>query len=99
MCKLPSSEAELNELLKKEKARGYSQGHAAGRKKLDSDVLQCAKLAQRADFIDAAFLAVLPACMRSQNWQSHDGKPIATRDQRVDLAWSFAKRAWQTRGY
>lgn len=74
--------------LKKEEARSYSLGYAAGRRRLAKEDAR----AVLNDKWNAAFLASLAGCVNATNWKRAE-EPIITIRDRVLLAKEFANEA------
>ena len=70
----------------------YKRGYAAGRKRGATDVMERAKYVKQADKFNAAFLAVLPACVTAEGWRDGN-KVMASVPDRVALAVYFANEA------
>lgn len=83
--------------MNEDEKRGYSRGYSAGRKREKIAAAEMAKLvkelSEQQEFVDKAFLAALPVAMTITGWQTADGTPITTIEQRMELAASFARRA------
>lgn len=82
--------------IKAAEKRGYQNGYAAGRRRLESDLVNEAKYVNRQDFLDAAFLVALPSCILSHDW-SRGEKKITSLPDRTALAWDFAEAALKQR--
>lgn len=78
--------------IKAAEKRGYSKGYAAGRRRKARDLSDQRRRTEREAFRRRAFLAALPACIAAQGWKRGD-KPIASVDDRAQLAWDFAAAA------
>jgi hypothetical protein len=73
-------------------SRGYNAELRAGRSKRVRALNHVTESRAKAEFLQKAFLAALPAAFAAQGWQQ-GGKPISTVDDRVALAWRVAKEA------
>lgn len=81
-----------DEQLKAAERRGYSKGYIAGKRRKQREISLDRARREKQAFLDRAFLAVLPAAMTADNWQS-GGKPVLTTVERVRLARGWAKEA------
>jgi hypothetical protein len=82
----------MSDEIKNEKARGYSLGYAAGKKRAAKEDAAEELRVARAEKWNAAFLASLGGCVSQQHWTRGD-KPIVTLPDRVLLAKEFADEA------
>lgn len=84
--RLKVSESEM----KKIKQQGYSQGYAAGKKRLakENRAEELRKL--KNEFFNQALLTALPNCITAQGWKS-GGLPLTNVAQRTSLANDFAQ--------
>lgn len=82
--------------IKRAESRGYSRGYAAGKKRITREDAREAYRKSRQEFLDKAFLSVLPVAMQVQGWKFGD-QPIASSDDRIKLAAIWAKNALHQR--
>lgn len=87
-----------NDPTAKEAAREYARGYASGRKRTESDLVALAKLSDRQDFLERAFLVSLHPLVDSTGWKTGD-VPLTTAAQKVKLAWDFAEAALRQMRY
>jgi hypothetical protein len=86
----------VNDELKKAKALGYSNGYAAGRKRLESDLRSESRRVDEKYFWDAVFLAATPAFIEAQGWKQGE-KDLVSLIDRAQLAADWAREAVKLR--
>lgn len=87
----------MSDELENAKRRGYASGYTAGRKRRCKDQADAQLRNERQQFLDAAFLAALPACITADGWKDAEGTPYTNLARRTELAWHFAREALRTR--
>lgn len=70
----------------------YEKGYRRGRRRTEQEVERLARQQSHADRWNAAFLALLPTAMLSDNWQV-GGVDVQTSEQRTALAAGWADLA------
>ncbi len=76
--------------------RGYSKGYAAGKRRKQREISYEQVQREKQAFLDRVFLAAIPVALESQGWTS-GGKPVATTEERIRLARTWAIEALKQR--
>ncbi len=79
--------------IKAAEALAYQRGYRAGTRRKKADMTIARYEAAKLAFRRRAFLAALPSTLLMHGWKDGEGKPITSRNDRVNFAWNVADEA------